>query len=194
MDPITNWYDFDRHQNNTIVTKYKIFVIIISCSRFGLSREERYCCKHCWDGIVFTFSGIRIPQMWALESGQLSFDFRLWLRQSGAAAHEDHPMPNELAFRPTLIIGAGGTGSAAIPVLARAGIGRIIAVDPDIISQSNLERVHGAYPSHVAQRTPKVQVASELVTRSFTRCRLTCLLGHAGAKIGRVAAEGWQSG
>ena len=63
------------------------------------------------------------------------------------------------------IIGAGGTGSAAIPVLARAGVGRIIAVDPDIISQSNLERVHGAYPSHVDQQTPKVQVAAELVKK-----------------------------
>ncbi|HEY8592739.1 MAG TPA: ThiF family adenylyltransferase [Sphingomicrobium sp.] len=61
------------------------------------------------------------------------------------------------------VVGAGGTGSAAIPVLARAGVGRIIAIDPDVITESNLERVHGAYPGHVQERTAKVQVASELV-------------------------------
>ena len=44
------------------------------------------------------------------------------------------------------VVGAGGTGSAAIEVLARAGVGRLIIVDPDDLEPSNLERVHGSWP------------------------------------------------
>ncbi|MXW28834.1 MAG: hypothetical protein F4Z80_08220 [Chloroflexi bacterium] len=61
------------------------------------------------------------------------------------------------------IVGAGGTGSAAIEVLARAGIGRLTIVDPDVITQSNLERVHGSEESHAANCVPKVIVARDMV-------------------------------
>ncbi|MBA3670459.1 MAG: ThiF family adenylyltransferase [Gemmatimonadaceae bacterium] len=42
------------------------------------------------------------------------------------------------------VIGASGTGSPAIEVLARAGVGHLIIVDPDRLVMSNLERVHGS--------------------------------------------------
>jgi molybdopterin/thiamine biosynthesis adenylyltransferase len=42
-------------------------------------------------------------------------------------------------------------------------VGRIVAVDPDHITESNLERVHGAYPAHVQRQSPKVGIAQELV-------------------------------
>ena len=57
------------------------------------------------------------------------------------------------------VIGAGGTGSAAIEVLARAGVGTLIVVDPDHFEESNLERVHGSVPADVEQRTSKVELA-----------------------------------
>ena len=38
------------------------------------------------------------------------------------------------------VIGAGGIGSAAIPALAGAGIGRITIVDDDLVDRSNLQR------------------------------------------------------
>src|SRR5215472_18970980 len=44
------------------------------------------------------------------------------------------------------VIGAGGTGSAAIELLARAGVGQLILVDPDRVEASNLERLHGGLP------------------------------------------------
>lgn len=61
------------------------------------------------------------------------------------------------------VVGAGGTGSAVIEVLARAGVGKIIVIDPDRIEQSNLERVHGSWPAHAASSEFKVDVAREHV-------------------------------
>jgi len=38
------------------------------------------------------------------------------------------------------VIGAGGIGSAAIPLLAAAGVGRLTIIDDDIVDRSNLQR------------------------------------------------------
>ena len=61
------------------------------------------------------------------------------------------------------VVGAGGTGSAVIEVLARAGVGKIVVIDPDRLEQSNLERVHGARPEHATSNDFKVNVAREHV-------------------------------
>ena len=61
------------------------------------------------------------------------------------------------------VIGAGGTGSAAIEVLARAGVGRLIIVDPDHVEPSNLERIHGSLPEHATKRIAKATVAAQHV-------------------------------
>ena len=63
------------------------------------------------------------------------------------------------------VIGAGGTGSAAIETLARAGVARIVIVDPDTVQSSNLERIRGSTPGHVRARTPKVVVARNLINQ-----------------------------
>jgi molybdopterin/thiamine biosynthesis adenylyltransferase len=59
------------------------------------------------------------------------------------------------------VIGAGGTGSAAIEVLSRAGVGRLIVVDPDRVEPSNLERMHGAFPIHAKNSMLKAKVARD---------------------------------
>lgn len=61
------------------------------------------------------------------------------------------------------LIGAGGTGSAAIPILARAGVGRLIVVDSDYASESNLERLHGSRPEDVTDHVPKAVIAKRSV-------------------------------
>lgn len=38
------------------------------------------------------------------------------------------------------VIGAGGIGSAAVPALAAAGVGRLTIIDDDVIDRSNLQR------------------------------------------------------
>lgn len=62
-----------------------------------------------------------------------------------------------------VVIGAGGTGSVAVPILARAGVGRIVIVDTDEISASNLERTHASFPEHVATPTKKAALARDHV-------------------------------
>jgi proteasome lid subunit RPN8/RPN11 len=75
------------------------------------------------------------------------------------------------------VIGAGGTGSAAVEVLARAGVGRLIVVDPDHLDESNLERVHGSRPEHAAQRVPKAAVARDHVAAIDPTCVVQAYAG-----------------
>lgn len=75
------------------------------------------------------------------------------------------------------VIGAGGTGSAAIEVLARAGIGKLIVVDPDYLDDSNLERVHGSHPEQAAQRLKKVLVTQQHVKLIDPTCDFQGLVG-----------------
>jgi molybdopterin/thiamine biosynthesis adenylyltransferase len=76
------------------------------------------------------------------------------------------------------VIGAGGTGSAVIEILARAGVGKLILVDPDHIEESNLERVHGSQPSHAEQAVPKVEVARNHVLAIDPSCQVEAIIGR----------------
>lgn len=82
-----------------------------------------------------------------------------------------------LARSTVAVIGAGGTGSPAIEVLARAGVGHLIIVDPDVTSESNLERMHGSVPADAEQQAPKVLVARRHVATISPTCRVTALQG-----------------
>lgn len=76
------------------------------------------------------------------------------------------------------VIGAGGTGSIAIPTLARAGVGRLIIVDSDHVSPSNLERMHASFPEHVAARTLKAELASDHVARIDPQIEVEAWVGR----------------
>lgn len=75
------------------------------------------------------------------------------------------------------VVGAGGTGSAAIGVLARAGVGRLIIVDPDYLEPSNLERVHGSWARDVDAPLSKSEIARRHARAINERCEVVAVRG-----------------
>ena len=59
------------------------------------------------------------------------------------------------------VIGCGGTGSAVSVLLARAGIGRLLLVDPDIVTETNLNRLHGSTRRDADKERSKVSVLKD---------------------------------
>ena len=70
-----------------------------------------------------------------------------------------------LADAHVVVIGAGGLGSAVLPVLAAAGVGTIAIVDDDVVDASNLHRQTLFSPSDVGRA--KVD-AAEFLTAAGT--------------------------
>jgi adenylyltransferase/sulfurtransferase len=60
------------------------------------------------------------------------------------------------------VVGAGGIGSAVIPALAGAGIGKLTIVDDDVVDRSNLHRQPIFREDQIGQ--PKSVLATEFVT------------------------------
>ena len=81
------------------------------------------------------------------------------------------------------VVGVGGTGSAAIEVLARAGVGRLIIVDPDNLEPSNLERVHGSWASDVDARPSKSEIARRHAHAINRRCEVVAVRGALPQKL-----------
>jgi len=61
------------------------------------------------------------------------------------------------------IVGLGGGGSHVVQQLAHIGIGAYVTADPDIVEETNLNRLVGAIATDVDNATPKVDVATRLI-------------------------------
>lgn len=61
------------------------------------------------------------------------------------------------------VVGAGGTGSAIITLLARLGVGFLAVIDNDTIDISNLNRVHGSHAADLEIGMAKVDIAAREV-------------------------------
>lgn len=58
------------------------------------------------------------------------------------------------------VVGAGGTGSAALEQLARLGVRHVLVVDDDELDASNVSRVFGSTAADVSKSPAKVEIAS----------------------------------
>lgn len=78
------------------------------------------------------------------------------------------------------VIGCSGTGSPAVEVLARARVGEFVLVDPERLSPSNLERVHGSRFSHVQgpDYPFKVDLMREMILDINPAARVTTFAGN----------------
>lgn len=83
-----------------------------------------------------------------------------WLdRQSFLGADSDHVLANIKIG----IVGLGGGGSHIAQQLAHVGIGSFVLIDPDIIEDTNLNRLVGGTWADVEAATVKVEIAKRLV-------------------------------
>lgn len=68
-----------------------------------------------------------------------------------------------LADLTVAIVGLGGVGSQVAQSLAHLGVGRLLLIDPDTVTTSNLNRLVGATPADAAEAASKVAVAARTV-------------------------------
>jgi len=61
------------------------------------------------------------------------------------------------------LVGCGGTGSVVAEQLIRLGVRRMIVIDPDELSESNVTRVYGSTPKDIGR--PKVEVVGDHLCR-----------------------------
>lgn len=61
------------------------------------------------------------------------------------------------------IVGLGGGGSHVAQQLAHIGVGTFVVADPDIVEESNLNRLVGATAADIENATRKVDVAERLI-------------------------------
>ena len=66
-----------------------------------------------------------------------------------------------LASTGVMVLGLGGVGSNCVEALARAGVGRFVLVDRDVVEESNINRQAIAFYSTIGQR--KVDVMKRMV-------------------------------
>jgi tRNA A37 threonylcarbamoyladenosine dehydratase len=66
-----------------------------------------------------------------------------------------------LANSTVMVLGCGGVGSSCVEALARSGVGRLIIVDRDVVSESNINRQAIAFHSTLGRR--KVDVMRDMI-------------------------------
>jgi tRNA A37 threonylcarbamoyladenosine dehydratase len=89
-----------------------------------------------------------------------------WQRRTSMLIGEDSL--RVLASSSVAVFGLGGVGSYAVEALARAGVGRLVLVDNDRFSESNINRQLYALPSTVGRL--KTEVTSERVKEINPEC------------------------
>lgn len=90
--------------------------------------------------------------------------------------------PSEQRLREATVgvIGNSGTGSPVIAVIARARVGRFVSVDPQRLSPSNLERLHGSEWRHLqlSELPFKVEVMRDMIHSINPDALVTPLVGN----------------
>ncbi len=97
------------------------------------------------------------------------FDRGLALTGNGALAR--------LAHMTVGVVGSSGTGSLVVEFLQRAGCGRIILIDTDVIKDVNLNRILQASVWDAQTRQPKVEVVRRDVMWKGLGCEVVAIKG-----------------
>lgn len=82
------------------------------------------------------------------------------------------------------VVGLGGTGSAVVEQLLRLGVGEVVAVDDDVVSDTNLTRIHGSTTSDIG--TSKVDLVRTIAAEIGLGTKVTTI---ADRVTSRATAE-----
>jgi molybdopterin/thiamine biosynthesis adenylyltransferase/proteasome lid subunit RPN8/RPN11 len=155
---------------------YVSLIVAYDPSRDRLSGSGRVWYRGRWHGVTgFTVEGARLPLHTFEVPSVLSPRRRA--RVARLASEFGLEAAERLAASTVGVLGAGGTGSPALEVLARAGVGHVITVDPDLFSASNLERVHGSTDADTDRELAKVVLARRHIEAINPECRITAIQG-----------------
>jgi molybdopterin/thiamine biosynthesis adenylyltransferase len=81
-----------------------------------------------------------------------------------------------LASLSIAIVGLGGIGSFVAEQLAHLGVRKLLLLDPDVLEETNLNRVVGATRQRIGH--PKVEIAAELIRRTNPEINVTAINGN----------------
>jgi len=109
------------------------------------------------DRLFIVGDRLRLVRSFNLEIAGLSPAFDRNVRAFGAAVQQT------LADLRIAVVGCGGTGSVIAEQLARLGVRKLMLIDPDELSSSNVTRVYGSTPDDVGK--PKVQILGDHLQR-----------------------------
>ncbi|WP_172328498.1 HesA/MoeB/ThiF family protein [Mangrovicoccus sp. HB161399] len=93
-----------------------------------------------------------------------------------------------LAAARVLVVGAGGLGSALLPLLAGAGVGQLRIVDPDVVEDTNLHRQTLYRMADLGR--PKAAAAAEALAALNPDCRADPLAARLDPALARGEADG----
>lgn len=127
--------------------------------------------------LVEKFAIERTPHELWIDGAQLTVEQKPRERTKRLSAGFGQQAAARLRKSCVAVIGAGGTGSAVIEILARAGVGRLIIVDPDVLTESNLERVHGSCAADSTKKPYKVELAAAHVHTIDPSCVVEAYVG-----------------
>lgn len=104
-------------------------------------------------------------------------------RQSAAFGE---PFSAKLNSLRVAVVGAGGTGSPVITLLARSGVGELISIDFDNFERSNLNRVRGSRLRDDGKN--KAQIQKDFIDELGTPCKIVAFDGMIDTDYDAIAA------
>jgi molybdopterin/thiamine biosynthesis adenylyltransferase len=104
------------------------------------------------------------------------------LPEIGAAGQD------RLAAARVLVVGAGGLGSALLPLLAGAGVGHLLIVDPDRVEVGNLHRQTLFRMADIG--APKAEIAAAALRALNPDCRVTAEVARLNPLLARRLLPG----
>jgi len=96
----------------------------------------------------FRVVGDRLRILPADDAAEVEFDSALFDRQVRAFGEEGQRVLRRLRVG---VVGGGGTGSPVFEQLIRLGVGTVIVVDDDVVTKTNLTRIHESEADDVGE-------------------------------------------